>query len=82
MYHQVNRYHTRDVWPANLQKPRRNNDMARELIYPVETIHEPGRHRFELNMWGTPLTEINADEFCPYCEREVPSHYETCRHRA
>jgi hypothetical protein len=46
-FHQVNRYHPRDVWPANLQKPRRNNDMARELIYPVETIHAPGRHRVD-----------------------------------
>jgi len=26
----------------------------------------------ELNVWGTKKSEINADEFCVECEREVP----------
>lgn len=32
----------------------------------------------DLNVWGTPRDLINADEFCPDCEREVPWHYENC----
>ena len=31
-----------------------------------------------LNVWGTKKSEINADEFCVECEREVPSHYDNC----
>lgn len=34
--------------------------------------------REERNVWGTPISLINADEFCPQCEREVPVHYEHC----
>jgi hypothetical protein len=32
----------------------------------------------DLNMWGTPRALVNADEYCPECEREVPRHYSTC----
>lgn len=32
----------------------------------------------ELNAWGTPRFMINADEYCPECEREVPFHYTNC----
>lgn len=30
------------------------------------------------NIWGTCKELINADEFCPDCEREYPYHYNTC----
>lgn len=30
------------------------------------------------NIWGTDTSHIDADEFCPWCEREVPHHYEGC----
>ena len=30
------------------------------------------------NMWGTLTEDVNADEYCPQCEREVPFHYSTC----
>lgn len=32
----------------------------------------------QVNMWGTPIADINEDEFCPECEREVPRHYDSC----
>lgn len=31
-----------------------------------------------VNVWGTPKELINSDEFCPECERAVPSHYANC----
>lgn len=30
------------------------------------------------NIWGSDPEDVNADEFCPYCEREIPWHYESC----
>jgi hypothetical protein len=38
----------------------------------------------ELNIWGTPIADVDADEFCPWCEHSLyaqsdgTSHYEGC----
>jgi len=34
------------------------------------------------NVWGTDMSLINEDEFCPYCEREIPFHYQNCPTRS
>lgn len=31
-----------------------------------------------VNMWGSRKSDINADEYCQDCEREVPWHYDKC----
>lgn len=30
------------------------------------------------NVWGNDPLDVNEDEFCPFCERNVPWHYDNC----
>lgn len=45
MYHQINRYATDWLIPADKQKPRRVNDAP--MMKGVYEIHAPGRHRYD-----------------------------------
>jgi hypothetical protein len=39
----------------------------------LASVRQPG-----FNFWGTDMSTIDADAFCPDCERELPGHYSAC----
>lgn len=72
-----------DLWePKTAVSEEFRSNMANETRREQEHFDRIDPQRKDRNVWGTPRSLIDADEFCPDCEREHGGygqrHYDNC----